>query len=292
MLKQQSDNKQSLRTPFLTKRSGMGFESSLVVDRYNSRLKLPCYEGDLTLAALDLYKAAEEYGVGKIIVYTTVADSSWLRSAGFIEEGQIPGFFRGLDACCLVAYPDPGRALPRDSVRADMIIRDVAMLKPRDRGDISSFVLHRANMEDAAMLARFYADIFGDDYPTPISEQSYLENAMQTGTVFWLATAGGRLAAAASLETDKKNNNAEVTDCAVQAEFRGMGLMGVLVEQLEAHAAKEGIDCLYSLARALLPGINALLFTAGYNFSGRLINNCYICGELEDMNIWAKNNKL
>ncbi len=291
MLKQQRDTK-SLRTPFLTRRSGTGFESALVVDMYNSRLKLSGYEGDLTLAAQDLHKAAEEYRVGKIIVYATVADTSGLCAAGFTEEGQIHGFFRGIDAHCLVAYHDPERGLPRDSERADMIIRDVSMLKPRDRGDISSFSLRRARREDAAMLARFYADIFGDDYPTPISEQSYLEEAMKTDTVFWLATAGGRLAAAASLETDKKNNNAEITDCAVQSEFRGMGLMGALVEQLEAHAAKEEIGCLYSLARALLPGINALLFTAGYNICGRLVNNCYICGELEDMNIWVKKNNL
>jgi hypothetical protein len=64
--------------------------------------------------------------------------------------------------------------------------------------------------------------------------------------------------------------------------------MAALLEQLENEAQSKGLNCLYSLSRALLPGINAVLSAAGYSYHGRLINDCYICGIFEDMNIWQE----
>lgn len=34
--------------------------------------------------------------------------------------------------------------------------------------------------------------------------------------------------------------------------------------------------------------MNRVLVQHGYAYSGRLVNNCDICGGFEDMNLWAK----
>jgi beta-lysine N6-acetyltransferase len=36
-------------------------------------------------------------------------------------------------------------------------------------------------------------------------------------------------------------------------------------------------------------GMNAVLYQLGYNYCGRLMNNCYIYDKLENMNMWVKN---
>ena len=45
---------------------------------------------------------------------------------------------------------------------------------------------------------------------------------------------------------------------------------------------------LYSLSRAINPSINKVLANLDYKYCGRLVNNCHICGDFEDMNIWVK----
>ncbi|MDH4057298.1 MAG: hypothetical protein OEU76_00970, partial [Cyclobacteriaceae bacterium] len=67
------------------------------------------------------------------------------------------------------------------------------------------------------------------------------------------------------------------------------GHMKKLLFKLENELTKQGINCLYSLARAESYGMNKAFFQLGYTYGGRLINNCYIFSGLEDMNVWYKN---
>ncbi len=59
-------------------------------------------------------------------------------------------------------------------------------------------------------------------------------------------------------------------------------------DYLEIELNKRNFRVLYSLSRAINPGINKVLSRLKYNYTGRLINNCDICGGYEDMNIWVK----
>jgi hypothetical protein len=42
------------------------------------------------------------------------------------------------------------------------------------------------------------------------------------------------------------------------------------------------------MARARSFGMNMVFYQLGYEFNGRLVNNCDIHGGYEDMNIWVK----
>lgn len=61
-----------------------------------------------------------------------------------------------------------------------------------------------------------------------------------------------------------------------------------LIEALEKEMAGEDIVHVFSLARASSFGMNAVLYHSGYQYGGRLINNCFIAEGLENMNIWCK----
>jgi len=65
--------------------------------------------------------------------------------------------------------------------------------------------------------------------------------------------------------------------------------MSHLIMALEDKMKQEGIETLYSLSRARSHGINLVFHRHGYRFCGRLINNCYIMDNFEDMNLWVKN---
>jgi putative beta-lysine N-acetyltransferase len=82
--------------------------------------------------------------------------------------------------------------------------------------------------------------------------------------------------------------NAELTDCATLSEHRTFGLMKKLLMKLEAELVKQEIFCAYSIARAQSFGMNAVLHQLRFKYRGRLLNNCYISQELENMNMWVK----
>ncbi len=58
---------------------------------------------------------------------------------------------------------------------------------------------------------------------------------------------------------------------------------------MEMKLEQEGIRTLYTIARAVSPGMNITFSKLGYIYNGCLINNTQICGSLESMNVWSKN---
>lgn len=276
------------RIPFTIRHGGRSHRLVMTADPYNDRIKLKEFSGDSTLACAVLLRAASAFRFGKAIAMVQEQEKEGFIGT-FREEGRIPGFFSGKDAVCLAAYTDTARSIPADRSTADEIVA-VAREKAGSSSPAvrSPYPLRRAEVADSSALASFYRSIFQDSYPTPVSDPAYLARAIDGSSVFWLMEDGGRICGAASLETDMEHRNAEVTDCAVLPDYRGQGLLHSLVRHLEEDAREMGLYCLYSLSRALLPGINIVLSSAGYRWHGRLVNNCRICGGYEDMNIWQK----
>lgn len=111
---------------------------------------------------------------------------------------------------------------------------------------------------------------------------------MNANTVYYIMLDHDRLISAASAEINPELGHAEITDCAVLPEYRGHSLTSFLIEALEKEMAGKDIFHVFSLARASSFGMNAVLYHSGYQYGGRLINNCFIAEGLENMNIWCK----
>ena len=121
-----------------------------------------------------------------------------------------------------------------------------------------------------------------------MNDHTYLEKIMQKTSIFKIMLYQNKIISAASIDVDQRTSSAELTDCATTEDHCGKGLMSHLVKSLEIEAKKLNLITLYSIARARSIGMNSVFSHNMYNYYGCLINNCHICGQLENMNIWSK----
>jgi putative beta-lysine N-acetyltransferase len=97
-----------------------------------------------------------------------------------------------------------------------------------------------------------------------------------------------KLIAASSVEVDRKNKNAEMTDFATDPEHQGNNLSLILLMEMEAEMRKQKIKTVYTIARAFSAAMNITFAKLDYKYSGTLINNTNIGGKIESMNVWYK----
>lgn len=191
----------------------------------------------------------------------------------------------------------------------------------------TGYVLRYANYDDLEKIAKLYDRVF-ETYPIPLNQKLYLERLMDGKTLFMVMVKKiinnevsnpslgenntkedhdkddhdkdeqtdeqendaleDKIVSVASADMHHNNLNAEMTDCATLPEERGKGHMGYLMKALEKEMIKQNMICLFSLARANSPGMNLIFHRFNYSYCGRLIKNCNIYGNFENMNLWVK----
>lgn len=261
---------------------------NLYVDYVNSRLKILDYTciSENILGEITDYTANEK--LGKILSICRIGVLKPFRESGFVVEGTIPGYFKGEDAYCVSYYLDTNRQISKQEQVENNILHDCVSSPGSFISGIDENIFIRdANIKDIPQMITLFKEVF-KTYPSPIFSASYLENILNTKTLFKVVDIEGKIISIASAEMDTLNLNAEITDCATYPGYRGKGLLTNLMYQLERTLKEKGFYTLYSLCRAIEPGINKALSKLQYRYTGRLINNCNICGGFEDMNIWIK----
>jgi putative beta-lysine N-acetyltransferase len=128
------------------------------------------------------------------------------------------------------------------------------------------------------------------DYPSSLAPE-HLCRLVSTGASFFVTARDqkGTLVATMSAEIDKAHGSAEMTDCATRPDHRGRGLMPYLLATLEREVPERfAIQDFYTIARADPLAINAVFARQGYDYTGRLVNNCRMPNGWESMNVWCK----
>lgn len=148
----------------------------------------------------------------------------------------------------------------------------------------SGYEVRLAKRDDIGELLELYRNIF-ETYPSPLIHASYLETVFQNETLFAVCTRDGEIVSAASAEVHPQVHAAELTDCATKRSARGLGLMSHILSRLEWEISEQGYICAYTMARSRSYGMNNVFYRLGYEFMGRLVNNCGVPGDYEDMNI-------
>lgn len=141
--------------------------------------------------------------------------------------------------------------------------------------------------DDAENMSRIYKAVF-PTYPFPITRPQYLIETMHSHIVYFGAEYDHHLAALASSEMNSDNQNVEMTDFATLPRYRGRNLSVVLLKKMESVMQNQGIKTAYTIARAVSAGMNITFAKAGYIYSGTLVNNTNISGNIESMNVWYK----
>lgn len=264
--------------------------SLVIVDRHNSRLKVMEYDGnDIGNLLRQIKGIAVENHLGKIIFYAKEKLIKPLTEQQFLLEGTIPHFFSGKDCYCLSYFMDQKRSISSYINEEDKLIKTITAIELRGLvGKLpKGLYLKNTSSQDARDLVELYGEVFSS-YPSALLDIDYVKSVINDRVFFVAVYDGKKIISAASAEMDKKNRNAEITDCATLPEYRGRGLLTVIISALEKEMGNKAVAVLYSLARANSFGMNAVLHKLNYSYTGRMINNCHINGRYENMNIWVK----
>lgn len=266
------------------------YKVNVFFDYYNRRLKVNDYQAKEYGPMLErLAYLAQENSFDKIFVKAKPEDfQKWL-AHGYFMEGVLKYFYQGDDAYILSRFTTPNRIhsekLIEEAMLIEKLIYESAEVKKRELD--SDIKIQQADREMIPELVKIYRDVF-ETYPSPLTNPDYIDATMKRNVIYRVALQGDNAIAAASAEVDYKHSNAEMTDCATVSAAQGKGLMQHILLSLESDLKEMGIQTAYTLARAQSYGMNKAFFRLGYEFSGRLINNCDIFGQFEDMNIWVK----
>ncbi|MCY8238926.1 putative beta-lysine N-acetyltransferase [Bacillus inaquosorum] len=265
-----------------------GVTAVLDHDDFNKRIRVVRYDGAIEKALPDIVAAAKEEDAEKIIVYTKQHDEAVLAKHLFVPEGFLKGYYLGHPACLMVRYLTEKRRQTDSYIEEQETIEALYRTAPHHRSEITPvFTMRKAETNDMYQLSMLYKKVFRT-YPTPVFDPAYIEKTMNENTMYYVMFDHDRLISAASADSNPELGHAEITDCAVLPEYRGRSLTSLLIGALEKEMAEKDIFHVFSLARATSFGMNAVLYHSGYQYGGRLINNCYIAEGLENMNIWCK----
>lgn len=270
---------------------GDGFVVRVFFDHYNRRLKVLDYSvTDYRALSARLTWLARANEFDKIFLKAKKDDWQRFLGLGFMLEGILRYFYRGEDAYVLSKFGSNDRISSPHLIEESELIEELMSSPPSYEVPPlpEGYRLGLAREEDIPALVALYRTVF-KTYPSPLTHPDYIQQTMRRNMIYRIVVNGSNeVVSAASAEVDEKNSNAELTDCATLKTERGRGLMYLLLSDLESDLRERGIMNGYTLARARSVGMNRVFYRLGYEYSGRLLNNCDIYGQYEDMNIWVK----
>ena len=262
-------------------------EVNILIDFTNKRIKIVDFSNISMNTLYQIIKIAIENNIEKIICNCEEKYTSIFIGLGFIIEGKIKYYFRGKDAICLSYFVDYERSINKYRSKENLIIKKCLESEKIYRKNENDFIVRRATNQDIDEIISLFSNVFST-YPSPVYDRDFLEKSMNSNVLYKVAVKDGKILGIASAEINIEHLNAEITDCATYPKYRGLGVLSSIIDELEKELKDRGILCLYSLSRAINPSINYVFKKHNYHFGGRLINNCNICGDFEDMNIWVK----
>ncbi|HEU4963267.1 MAG TPA: putative beta-lysine N-acetyltransferase [Bacilli bacterium] len=276
-------------TVIKTKKKTENHSYNCSMDTINKRMIVHSYAWEEPARFVEeLFAICRDHDFGKLIVQSREADWQMFLSLGFQMEGTIESFFNGEPVYYMSKFFDEDRRESPTWMDEESILEKV-LLQPTEKKERElprRFKVELATKKDIPQLVELFKKVFAT-YPSPLTDPHYLSKSMDND-VFVLVREGKKLVSAAGAEIDRDEKNAEMTNCATLPEMRGYGLMNHIFAVLEPELKKQEIHSLFSIARAKSFGMNRVLHQHGYEYRGRLVNNCDICGGFEDMNLWAK----
>ncbi|CAB5104756.1 Beta-lysine acetyltransferase (EC [Olavius algarvensis associated proteobacterium Delta 3] len=228
-----------------------------------------------------------EHGYGKVFAKIPAPEWRAFRSAGYIKEASVPGFFNGETDGLFVAKYFSERRKEAESDKKLSRLLDRVETENRHPPDRVDRDVASCRQSDAEEMSNIYRQVFRS-YPFPIQQPTYLIHMMTEGVPYFCVRMKDRIAAIAAAEIDSEHQNAEMTDFATLPEWRGMGFAGMLLRHMERKTRERGVITTYTIARAESLGMNAVFKNNGYTYAGLLKNNSQIGGRIQSMTVWYK----
>lgn len=231
---------------------------------------------------------ANEYNYTKIIFKVPEPIVDIFDGHSYLTEGIIPKYYKGNIACHFKSKfltNERGKIIEPPIIKK--ILKDVKN-KPFGISPLNhSFDIKKLHPSDIPNLCMLYKMIF-KSYPFPIFEEAYIAKTMNNSILYFGAFQNNNLVGASSAEIDYDNLNAEMTDFATNPNYLGKNISAHLLKYMEEEMRQRNIKTCYTIARSVSFGMNSTFHKLSYVFSGTLVNNTNICGNIESMNVWYK----
>ncbi len=260
--------------------------------KHNDRIYLmKLKEKDVPSILETLSKLAIEHRYTKIFCKIPKWAAPLFYSNGFLLEASIPGFYNKQEDVLFVSkFLSTDRLLDVENSQLQelsKLLLEKSKTAKSSKKTVSEFKVKRLGKTDIESITEIYHEIFLS-YPFPIHNPDYILKTMDENVQYYGVKVDGKLAAIASSEIDKKGENAEMTDFATSMTFQGNKLSTLLLEAMEKEMKKQGIRTLYTIARLKSIPMNKTFLRFDYNYSGTLIKNTNIAGNIESMNVYYK----
>lgn len=249
---------------------------------------------DTPVVLEEIERLAVEHDYSKLFCKVPKKVSPSFLARGYILEGTIPLFYKGKeDAFFVSKFLKAERLLSAPTAQLDQL-KDLLSgytSKGKFAGDATKqtdYTIRKLTEQDIPQMAVLYSVVF-KSYPFPINDPGYLAETMHDHVQYFGAFKGNELAALSSSEIDFEALNAEMTDFATSKEHTGHNLSCLLLREMEKAMKEQNIKTVYTIARLKSLPMNKTFLKLGYEYSGTLINNTNIAGDIESMNLYYKN---
>jgi putative beta-lysine N-acetyltransferase len=242
----------------------------------------------------EIERLAIQHNYAKLFCKVPKKVSPSFLARGYILEGVIPLFYKGEEDAFLVSkYLKAERLLSAPSALLDRLKELLSGYTPEGTisekiKEQSAYTIRKLTEQDIPQMIAIYSEVF-QSYPFPINDPDYLAETMHEHVQYFGAFKGNELAALSSSEIDFEAQNAEMTDFATSKEHTGHNLSCLLLREMEKAMREQNIKTLYTIARLKSIPMNKTFLKLGYEYSGTLINNTNIAGDIESMNLYYKN---
>ncbi|WP_440950814.1 putative beta-lysine N-acetyltransferase [Methanosphaerula subterraneus] len=258
---------------------------------FNDRIYLmKIHPDDAGIISQRITDLLTNYNYAKIVMKIPESLENLFKSAGTVQEARIPGFYQGNeDTLFLSQFIDTARAQDDayDQIQKNIQISREKTSSPSLIIEPLEWTIRKATIDDISQICALYQRTF-ETYPFPIQEPDYLKKIMNGGVQFFVGETSDGIIAAGSCEIDRYASAVEMSDLAIDAAYKGLGLSKQLLSYQEQQMKEEGIKTTYTICRGEPLPVNRLFARAQYQYGGTLINNTNICGKIESMNVWYK----
>ncbi len=207
---------------------------------------------------------------------------------GFIMEAYIPGFYNHKEDMFFVSkFLNSDRLLHIENKNLETFSEILKKEQQQNVKTNANFSFRELTTKDVKEITQLFSIVF-KTYPFPVHEEDYILQNLKDNVRYFGAFYKDKLVAIASSEMDKKAGNAEMTDFATHPEFSGNNLAIHLLNKMEEAMKEAKINTLYTIARLKSVPMNLTFIRNKYKYSGTLIKNTNISGDIESMNIYYK----
>jgi putative beta-lysine N-acetyltransferase len=265
-------------------------KSSVQHGKHNDRIYvMKLYPNDLPRLLSWMEDIMEQQDYSKIFAKVPSWGKDSFLKEGYKIEAKVPNMLMGKETIYFMAKYYKNWRKEDGNTELKKVLHSALEKQKEERSLLllPRFTYRVLNKQDVNEMVEVYKEVF-ETYPFPIHNPEYLIETMEDNFVYFGVFSDGDLVAVSSCEMDEKGLNVEMTDFATLPDFRGFGLAGFLLGEMEKEMKNKGIKTAFTIARAQSFGMNITFAKKDYEYTGTLIKNTNIAGNFESMNVWYK----